>query len=129
MKRSPIARTRNLLLALLSSSIAVNLVDRQTLSVVAPVMRADLHLTNTQYAYIATSIVLGVLVISGAMQIWMLYCFALALGFVRVFEMPARQTIISEIVSPDHLKNAISLNASVNNLARAIGPSIGALGH
>jgi predicted MFS family arabinose efflux permease len=60
-------------------------------------------------------------------QVWMLYAFALTLGLVRVFEMPARQTIISEIVTPDHLKNAISLNASVNNLARAIGPSIGGI--
>ncbi len=81
----------------------------------------------TQYAYIVTSVILGVLVVTNIIQIWMLYIFALALGFVRVFEMPARQTIISELVSPDHLKNAISLNASVNNLARAIGPSIGGI--
>lgn len=81
----------------------------------------------TQYAYIVTSVVLGVLVVSGLIQVWMLYLFAIALGFVRVFEMPSRQTFISELVSPDHLKNAISLNASVNNLARAIGPSIGGI--
>ena len=74
-----------------------------------------------------TSIALGILVVTGVIQIWMLYIFALALGFVRVFEMPARQTIVSELVTPDHLKNAISLNASVNNLARAIGPSIGGI--
>lgn len=84
-------------------------------------------LQYTQYAYIVTSLILGVLVLANLMEIWMLYCFALALGFVRVFEMPARQTIISELVAPDHLKNAISLNASVNNLARAIGPSIGGI--
>ncbi len=84
-------------------------------------------LQYTQYAYIVTSVVLGTFVLLNIMQVWMLYIFALALGFVRVFEMPARQTIISEIVPPDHLKNAISLNASVNNLARAIGPSIGGI--
>ncbi|MBP9757157.1 MAG: MFS transporter [Candidatus Pacebacteria bacterium] len=84
-------------------------------------------LQYTQYAYVVTSIVLGVLVVTGVIQVWMLYVFALLLGVVRVFEMPARQTIVSELVSPDHLKNAISLNASVNNLARAIGPSIGGI--
>ncbi len=84
-------------------------------------------LQYTQYAYIVTSTVLGALVVFHVITIWMLYVFALALGFVRVFEMPARQTIISELVTPDHLKNAISLNASVNNLARAIGPSIGGI--
>ncbi len=82
-------------------------------------------LQYTQYAYIATSILLGALVITNVMEVWMLYVFALVLGFVRVLEMPARQTIISELVEPEHMKNAISLNASVNNLARAIGPSIG----
>ncbi len=84
-------------------------------------------LQYTQYAYIVTSVILGLLVVSGVIEVWMLYCFAIALGIVRVFEMPARQTIISELVEPDHLKNAISLNASVNNLARAIGPSIGGI--
>ncbi len=84
-------------------------------------------LQYTQYAYIITSTILGVLVVTNAIEIWMLYVFALVLGFVRVFEMPARQTIISELVEPDHIKNAISLNASVNNLARAIGPSIGGI--
>lgn len=84
-------------------------------------------LQYTQYAYISISAVIGILVFTGLIEVWMLYIFALALGFVRVFEMPARQTIVSELVSPDHLKNAISLNASVNNLARAIGPSIGGI--
>ena len=52
-------RLRGFLLALLSSSIAINLVDRQALSVVAPVMRQDLHLSNTQYAYIVCAFQLG----------------------------------------------------------------------
>jgi MFS family permease len=84
-------------------------------------------LQYTQYTYIACSTILGVLVLANVVEVWMLYAFALTLGCVRVFEMPARQTIISELVTPDHLKNAISLNASVNNLARAIGPSIGGI--
>src|ERR1051325_7590886 len=52
-------RLRSMLLALLSTSIAINLVDRQTLSVVAPVMRGELHLNNTQYAYIVCAFQLG----------------------------------------------------------------------
>src|SRR5581483_6615198 len=52
-------RLRSFLLALLSTSIAINLVDRQTLSVVAPVMRGELHLNNTQYAYIVCAFQLG----------------------------------------------------------------------
>jgi predicted MFS family arabinose efflux permease len=46
---------------------------------------------------------------------------------VRVFENPARQTFVNEMVGGTHLKNAISLNATANNLARAVGPSIGGI--
>lgn len=53
-----------------------------------------------------------------------LYAFALLFGVVRLFDNPARQTLVSELVDHAHLKNAVSLNATVNNLARAVGPSI-----
>jgi len=52
-------RTRAFLLALLSASIAINLVDRQALSVVAPVMRNALHFSNTDYAYIVCAFQVG----------------------------------------------------------------------
>lgn len=46
-------------LALLFASITVNLVDRQTLSVLAPVLRDELHLSNTQYSEILFCFLLG----------------------------------------------------------------------
>jgi ACS family hexuronate transporter-like MFS transporter len=46
-------------LTLLLLSLVVNLVDRQVLSVLAPVIRDELHLTNTQYSYILLSFLLG----------------------------------------------------------------------
>lgn len=55
----PAAGIRAFLLALLSASIAINLVDRQALSVVAPVMRDALHFTNTDYAYIVCAFQVG----------------------------------------------------------------------
>src|SRR5690349_2373959 len=51
--------TRGIVLALLSTSIAINLIDRQVLSVVSPVMRTDLHFSNTDYAYIVCAFQLG----------------------------------------------------------------------
>jgi len=46
-------------LLLLLLSLTVNLVDRQVLSVLAPVIRDELRLTNTQYSYIVFSFLLG----------------------------------------------------------------------
>lgn len=69
--------------------------------------------------------IVGFLVIFGMVKVWMLYVLALALGIIRVFENPARQALVYDMVGSDYIKNAVSLNATANNLARAIGPSIG----
>ena len=55
-------RIRWTIVGLLSSSIAINLIDRQVLSVLAPLLRESLNLTATQYAYIAASFQLGMMV-------------------------------------------------------------------
>lgn len=64
------------------------------------------------------------LIFTDTIQMWMIYIIALAHGAVRVFDDPARQTFVSEMVDEAHVKNAVSLNATENNLARVIGPSI-----
>ena len=46
-------------LALLFASITVNLVDRQTLSILAPVIRDELHLSATQYSEIVVCFLAG----------------------------------------------------------------------
>ena len=47
------------ILALLFFSIAINLLDRQVLSLVAPILRDEFHLSATQYSYIVFSFLLG----------------------------------------------------------------------
>jgi MFS family permease len=54
-----------------------------------------------------------VLVVSGALQ-----------GAVMGFMLPARSAIISEIVAPEHLMNAISLNNLGMNVFRVISPAL-----
>ena len=46
------------------------------------------------------------------------------LGFITVFDNPARQTFVREMVGTDRLTNAVSLNSTEFNLARVIGPAI-----
>ena len=55
------ARIRWTIVALLSSSIAINLIDRQVLSVLAPILRETLQLSATQYASIVASFQLGMM--------------------------------------------------------------------
>lgn len=84
--------------------------------------RAILYWTQILAGLIAISV--SILVFTDTIQIWMLYIFAFSHGMVRVFDNPARQSFVSEMVGEGYLKNAVSLNATENHLARAIGPSI-----
>jgi len=73
------------------------------------------------------ALTLGVITLSGHVQLWMVYCLALALGFVQVLDNPTRQSFISEIVGARHITNAISLNSAVFTGARVIGPAVAGL--
>src|SRR3989338_6488677 len=87
--------------------------------------RGILYYTQSASGLLALGI--SILVFSGAIQIWMVYIFAMCLGIVRIFDDPARQAFVSELVGSTHVKNAVSLNATANNLARVVGPSIGGI--
>ena len=54
-----------------------------------------------------------------------MFALSALLGVVNLFDNPARQTFVSEMVGRDLLPNAVSLNSVVMNSARVIGPAIG----
>jgi len=61
---------------------------------------------------------------AGSAHLWEVYLLALFLGFVNLFDNPARQSFVVEMVGPDDLPNAVSLNSIVMNGARIVGPAI-----
>jgi MFS family permease len=67
---------------------------------------------------------LGLLTVSGLVQLWHVYLFAFLLGCVTAFDAPARQTFVSDLVVEAHLSNAVALNSTSFNAARLIGPAI-----
>jgi MFS family permease len=81
-------------------------------------------LLGTQAAMGALALGLGVLTLSGLVQLWHVYGFALLLGCVTAFDSPARQTFVAELVGDTALSNAVALNSTSFNLARMIGPAI-----
>jgi MFS family permease len=81
----------------------------------------------TQSAQALLALGLGVLTVSGAVQLWHVYVFALLLGCVTAFDAPARQTFVAELVSDALLSNAVALNSTSFNAARMIGPAIAGL--
>jgi len=81
-----------------------------------------LQLTNLGMALPA--LVLGLLAVTGTAQIWHVYVLAFLLGTAAVFDAPARQSFVSEIVEPEDLSNAVGLNSASFNAARLVGPAV-----
>jgi MFS family permease len=69
--------------------------------------------------------VFAVTVGTHSIRLWIVYLLALALGFVNVFDNPARQSFISEMVSTRDLPNAVTLNSVAANMARVFGAALG----
>ncbi len=72
------------------------------------------------------ALILGGLVATGLVRVWMVFILAFCLGMVNVFDNPTRQTFYMELVGPDRLRNAVTLYSTLVNLARVIGPGIAA---
>ncbi|AHG65706.1 MFS transporter [Advenella mimigardefordensis] len=81
-------------------------------------------LIATQTAMGLLALGLGVLTLTGLVQLWHVYVFALLLGCVTAFDAPARQTFVSELVGDTDLSNAVALNSASFNAARMIGPAV-----
>jgi MFS family permease len=73
------------------------------------------------------ALTLGALVLTGAVQVWMVYILAATLGLVNVFDNPTRQTFHIEMVGPERVRNAVTLYSILVNLARIVGPALAGL--
>jgi MFS family permease len=85
--------------------------------------RRILYVTQTLSGVLAA--VFAICLASGAMHLWVVYLLAAALGFVNVFDNPARQSFISEMVPEGDLANAVLLNSISVNMARVFGAAVG----
>ena len=70
------------------------------------------------------ALVLGVLAMTHVVVFWEICVLAVILGLNNCFEIPARQAFMLEMVGPEHVRNAVSLNSTMVNAARAVGPAV-----
>ncbi|WP_055489124.1 MFS transporter [Streptomyces sp. TP-A0356] len=78
----------------------------------------------TQTAMGLQSLLLGVLTVTGMVNLWFVYALAFALGTATALDSPARNAFVCELVGKERLSNAVSLNSAQFNVARAIGPAV-----
>lgn len=70
------------------------------------------------------ALILGVLTLTGLVQLWMVFLMALLLGVVTAVDIPARQAFVMEMVGRRHVINAVSLNSTVFTGSRVVGPAL-----
>jgi len=85
-------------------------------------------LIGAQAAMGVLALLLAVLDLTGAVQLWHVFALAFALGLTSVIDTPVRQAFVSDMVGPDDLPNAVSLNSATFNSARIIGPAAAGVG-
>ncbi len=78
----------------------------------------------TQLGMIVPALGLFAVTVTGVVAPWMVFALVLARGSVNALDNPARQSFVIEMVGPDRVVNAVSLNSVIVHCARMIGPAI-----
>jgi MFS family permease len=81
-------------------------------------------LIGTQLAAAAQALALGLLTVNGHVTLAWVLALSLGLGLVNVLDNPARQAFVREMVTGEQVRNAVSLNSVLVNVARAVGPAV-----
>jgi len=79
---------------------------------------------GTQASSMILAFILATLTLLHIVRVWEIVVLASLLGAVNSFDIPARQSLLIDMVGREDLMNAIALNSSMFNGARVIGPAI-----
>jgi len=78
----------------------------------------------TQGLMAIPAVALFAITAAGLAQPWMVYLAVFAMGLVNSVDNPTRQSFVIEMVGPDRVVNAVSLNSVVVQAARIVGPAL-----
>ncbi len=78
----------------------------------------------TQSAFALSSLVLGLLVVTGRVEFWHIYLFNLVNGTIGSFDAPARRALFPNLVPRSEMQNAVMLNAAIFRVGRLVGPAV-----
>lgn len=78
----------------------------------------------TQSLLMLQAFALAMLAFFNSEQYWQLLLLCAFLGITTMIDMPARLSFFADLVGKEDVMNAVSLNSSIVNLARIIGPAV-----
>jgi MFS family permease len=71
------------------------------------------------------SFLLGILTLSGTIQVWHIFTLGFVGALVEVFNWPARSALIPRLVPPSYMMNAVTLNTIIIQTSFLLGPAVG----
>ncbi len=81
-------------------------------------------LIGTQVTLGCQALLLAALAGTGVAQYWHIGVLAFTAGLANTIDMPARQSLVADMVEREDLVNAVALNSASFNAARIVGPAI-----
>ncbi len=78
----------------------------------------------TQSLQVVTSIILGTLVATGAVQFWHIYAIGFVNSTLSAFDAPARNSFYPQLIPRADFQNAVTLNSVIFRLSTLVGPAI-----
>src|SRR4051795_12921710 len=84
-------------------------------------------LITTQALMAIPAVALFAVTATGVVTPWMVYLAVFAMGTVNAVDNPTRQSFVFEMVGPDRVVNAVSLNSVIVQMARIVGPAMAGL--
>jgi predicted MFS family arabinose efflux permease len=84
-------------------------------------------LLGSQYVQMFSAAVLTVLVATGVVQVWEIFCLSFLSGTAQAFGAPAYSALIPTLVDREDMPNAIALNSIQFNVAVMVGPALGGM--
>jgi MFS family permease len=81
----------------------------------------------TQLGLGIVSLLLGLAVLTNDVRLWQVFVLGIVFGTFSAVDNPARQSFVSDMVGPSLIRNAVTFNSTLVNVARVLGPTIAAL--
>jgi len=81
-------------------------------------------IVSSQLASALIAAILGVLVLTGYIEVWHFIIASVFEGVVGAIQQPARQALIPSVVAREHLMNAVALSGSVWTISKLAGPAL-----
>ncbi len=79
----------------------------------------------TQSGLALIALALAILTFSGHIQLWHIYALTALQAVTGTFDLPARQAMTPNLVTPEDLPNAFSMNSIAANVGSVVGPLLG----